>query len=82
MDRKGRVAEDGDLGAEDLRDADEGRSFGGKGSDEGFDGRGASFYLDEDAARGVEDEAGERVSASQVVDVRAEADALDDAANL
>lgn len=82
VDGKGGIAEDGDLGAKDLGDADERRRFGGKGSDESFDGRRVPFDFNEDPARGVEDEAGERVSASQVIDVGAEADALDDAANL
>ena len=82
MDRKGRVAEDGNLGAEDLGDADEGRRFGGKGSDESFDGRRVPFDFNEDPARGVEDETGQRMAASKVIDVGAEADTLDDAANL
>ena len=82
VDGKGGVAEDGNFGAEDLRDANEGWGFGGKSSDEGFDGRGVSFYFNEDPARGVENEAGERVAAGQVIDVRPEANALDDAANL
>jgi hypothetical protein len=82
VDGKGGVADGGDFGAEDLRDTDEGRSFGGKGRDEGFDGRGVSFYFNEDPAGGVENEAGERVAAGQVIDVRPEANALDDAANL
>ena len=82
VDGKGGVADDGNLGAQDLGDADQRRGFGGKGGDEGFDGRGVSFDFNEDAAGGVEDEAGERVAAGEVIDVRAEADALDDAANL
>lgn len=82
MDGKGGIADDGDFGAEDLRDADQRRRFGGKGSDESFDGRGVSFYFNEDPAGGVEDEAGERVAAGQVIDVGPEADTLDDAANL
>ena len=82
VDGKGGVAEDENFGAEDLRDANEGWAFGGKSSDEGFDGRGVSFYFNEDPAGGVEDEAGERVATGQVIDVRTEADTLDDAANL
>jgi hypothetical protein len=82
VDGKVGVADDGDLGAEDLRDADQRWRFGGKGSDESFDSSGGSFDFDEDAAGGVEYEAGKGVAAGQVIDVRAEADTLDDAANL
>lgn len=81
-DGEGCVAGGRDIGAEDFGDADERRGFGAQGGEEGIDRGRRAFNLDEDAARGVEDEAGERVAAGEVVDPGTEADALDDAADM